>query len=95
VGVLDGLKPGDRVIVDGIQKVSTGMRVNPRAASHKAGCVVRLSNAEENNVSNFFIKRPIVAMVIAIITVIVGAVSDRTTCPFRSFRISYRRRYSF
>jgi len=35
--ILDGLKPGDRVIVDGIQKVTTGMRVNPRATSIKPG----------------------------------------------------------
>jgi len=35
--ILDGLKPGDRVIVDGIQKVTTGMRVNPRATSTKPG----------------------------------------------------------
>jgi HAE1 family hydrophobic/amphiphilic exporter-1 len=37
--------------------------------------VTDLSNTKETTMSNFFIKRPIVAMVIAILTVIVGAVS--------------------
>jgi RND family efflux transporter MFP subunit len=31
--ILDGLNPGDRVIVDGIQKVTTGMHVNPKAST--------------------------------------------------------------
>jgi RND family efflux transporter MFP subunit len=35
--ILDGLNPGDRVIVDGIQKVTIGMRVNPKASSQKPG----------------------------------------------------------
>jgi membrane fusion protein (multidrug efflux system) len=30
--VRDGLKPGERVIVQGIQKVSPGMHVNPKPA---------------------------------------------------------------
>jgi membrane fusion protein (multidrug efflux system) len=30
--VRDGLNPGDRVIVDGIQKVGPGMHVKPKAA---------------------------------------------------------------
>jgi len=38
--------------------------------------------------SNFFIKRPIVAMVIAILTVIVGAVSNR---PFTRLAVSEHR----
>jgi membrane fusion protein (multidrug efflux system) len=35
--ILDGLNPGDRVIVDGIQKVTTGLRVNPKASPKKSG----------------------------------------------------------
>src|ERR1700736_529837 len=35
--ILDGLNPGDRVIVDGIQKVTTGMRVKPKLSPQKPG----------------------------------------------------------
>src|SRR5580698_3014594 len=35
--ILDGLNPSDRVIVDGIQKVTTGMRVKPRLSQQKPG----------------------------------------------------------
>jgi RND family efflux transporter MFP subunit len=35
--ILDGLKPGDRVIVDGIQKVTSGMRVSPKATAKGPG----------------------------------------------------------
>ena len=35
--ILDGLNPGDRVIVDGIQKVTTGMHVNPKSSPKKPG----------------------------------------------------------
>ena len=31
--ILDGVKPGDRVIVDGIQKARPGSKVNPTTAS--------------------------------------------------------------
>jgi RND family efflux transporter MFP subunit len=34
--IRDGLNPGDRVIVDGTQKVATGMRVNPKPSRQKA-----------------------------------------------------------
>ena len=35
--ILYGLNPGDRVIVDGIQKVTTGMRVKPKLSQQKPG----------------------------------------------------------
>jgi membrane fusion protein, multidrug efflux system len=35
--ILDGLNPGDSVIVDGIQKVTTGMRVKPKLSQQKPG----------------------------------------------------------
>ncbi len=35
--ILDGLNPGDRVIVDGIQRVTTGMRVKPKLSQQKPG----------------------------------------------------------
>jgi membrane fusion protein (multidrug efflux system) len=33
--VRDGLKPGDRVIAEGIQKVSDGIKVTPRLPTAK------------------------------------------------------------
>jgi membrane fusion protein (multidrug efflux system) len=35
--ILNGLNPGDRVIVDGIQKVTTGLRVRPKLSQQKPG----------------------------------------------------------
>jgi RND family efflux transporter MFP subunit len=35
--ILDGLKAGDRVVVDAIEKVTTGMHVNPKASREQSG----------------------------------------------------------
>jgi RND family efflux transporter MFP subunit len=35
--ILNGLNPGDRLIIDGIQKVTTGMRVKPKLSQQKPG----------------------------------------------------------
>ena len=43
--------------------------------------------------ANFFIRRPIVAMVIAILMVIVGIVSMAATCPRHSFQTSRRLKF--
>ena len=79
----DGLKPGERVVAEGAQKVKQGMPVNPQAVRFPSATVLRrlLQNArpasagEVTTMYRFFIRRPIVAMVIAIITVIIGLVS--------------------
>ena len=63
--VSDGLKPGERVVAEGVQKVRQGMQVNPKPLAKRGNAAM----------SKFFINRPIVAMVIAILTVIVGAVA--------------------
>jgi hypothetical protein len=87
-----GLKPGDRVVVEGAQKVKEGAVVNPKpfAGSNQSNrtqmknSVARRTSQNEDGISGafaaeamykFFINRPIVAMVIAILTVIIGAVS--------------------
>ena len=56
----EGLKPGERVVTDGLFKIRPGAPVNPKGAQV---------------MSKFFINRPIVAMVIAILMVIIGAVT--------------------
>ena len=66
--IADGLKPGDRVVAEGVQKVRPGMQVNPKPS-------VPQRRREGNPMSKFFINRPIVAMVISIVMVIVGAVT--------------------
>ena len=84
--VTAGLKPGERVIVEGIQKARPGMQVKaelkaltdgkpepgrrrPPSGAPPAG---ESRRAEAGAVADFFIRRPIVAIVIAILTVLMG-----------------------
>ena len=70
--VESGLQPGDKVIVDGLQRVRTGVTVAPKPFNDtQANSVGR----RELAVSKFFINRPNVAIVIAILTVISGMVA--------------------
>src|SRR5262249_37088064 len=63
----DGLKAGERVVTEGVQKARQGVPVK---------IVATAGSAEgKGAMSKFFTGRPIVAMVTAIITVIVGAVT--------------------
>ena len=54
-------------MAEGVQKVRPGMQVNPKPF---------VEEGSQLRCPEFFINRPIVAMVIAILTVIVGAVDD-------------------
>ena len=66
--IAEGLKPGERVVAEGVQKVRPGAKVNPRPfAPEAAGRIIPMSK--------FFINRPIVAMVISIVMVLVGALT--------------------
>ena len=107
--VRDGLKPGERVIVDGIQKARPGSKVNPTAAA--ASVHVRGDGGRRrararpprrsprprpggsSPWAKFFIRRPIVAIVIAILTVHARSGHDRADCRSSSIR-SWRRRTS-
>ena len=86
--VQKGLDPGTRVIVD----------ATTRAAGHAReaeGCSARgRPVAEELAMAAFFIRRPIVAIVIAIVTVLGGLVSHAAACRWRSSPTSCRRRSS-
>ena len=84
--ITDGVKPGEHVITQGLQKVKDGMQViaqddpaavaSPSAsgALRRAAIRRRARNGASVGMSRFFIDRPIVAMVIAIVFVIAGAV---------------------
>ena len=84
--ILEGLKAGERIVVEGVQKVREGapvqaMAAPPADASGQTGGSqprqARRSQARQGItvMADFFIRRPIVAMVIAILTVIVGLIS--------------------
>ena len=69
--VTQGLAAGDRVIVEGLQKVRPGASVTPvPVVPHQAG-----RDRAEGSVAQFFIDRPIFAWVIAIIIMIAGGLS--------------------
>jgi len=74
-----GLKPGDRVVVEGVQKVKTGVRVNATQAAAEGEATPATAppsppraRRSRPGMAKFFINRPIVAMVIAILMVIVA-----------------------
>ena len=68
-----GLKPDDRVIVAGLQRAIPGQKVDPQTAArskHPAR-----SDGRGTMISKFFIERPVLANVIAILIVVIGAVA--------------------
>ena len=78
--ITEGLKPGERVVVEGILKVQQFAAQAPELA--KEGIPVSpkpyvrpRSGREQLTMSKFFINRPIVAIVIAILMVLVGVVA--------------------
>ena len=66
-----GLQPGENVIVDGLQRVRTGVTVAPKPFNDTQANAGRWKIV----MSKFFINRPNVAIVIAILTVISGMVA--------------------
>ena len=79
--IQSGLKPGERVVVEGQQNLQPGMTGTNQAIQERRRVTAdRLDqNAKGIRImSKFFINRPIVAMVIAILTVIVGAITIAT-----------------
>ena len=71
------------MVAEGVQKVSDGTTVVPQVLAAMQPPVLlprclhstRTTKRRTNVISAFFIRRPIVAMVIAIVTVLIGAVS--------------------
>ena len=83
----EGIQPSDWVIVNGVQRARPGVAVNPQPAERAARNAKpnppvlfppSLPPSREHNAamfSRFFIERPIFANVIAIVTMLLGAVS--------------------
>ena len=78
--VADGLKPTDWVVVNGIQRVRDGMKVQPSASpcpEPRLKYTIRCPRTREGGpmFSHLFIDRPIFATVLSIVIVIVGTVA--------------------
>ena len=76
--ITDGLKAGERVVVEGLQKVRPGVKVvrsRTCQSTRRRRLRPRPGSAGSDAMAQFFINRPIVAMVIAIIMTMVGLVS--------------------
>ena len=78
----DGLKPGEQVIVDGMQKVRPGQVVHATGA--------RRRGAEVHDL-RVFVDRPRLAFVIAIVITLAGIIAIPTS-RWRNFPTSCRRR---
>ena len=76
--IREGLKPEDRVIVDGLQRARVGAKVSPHAAK-PAPC-----RWQDMNLGQLSINRPILAMVLSIVLLIVGAIAY-TTLPVAEY----------
>ena len=75
--VTEGLKPGDKVVVQGLQKAREGSTVTVKEWTPPADALVSQSGPAQrspNTMSEFFVRRPIVAIVIAILMTLIGGV---------------------
>ncbi len=79
--ITEGLKPGEKVVVEGILKVQQFAAAAPEFAKTGIPVVPKpyvppaRSGREQLTMSKFFINRPIVAIVISILMVLVGVVA--------------------
>ncbi len=67
--VEDGLKPGERIVVNGLQRIRPGEAITP------AGRADDESGERIMNISRFFIDRPIFAGVLSILILLAGALA--------------------
>src|SRR5439155_21011934 len=74
--VTEGLKPGDKVVVQGLQKAREGSTVSAKDWTPPADALVSKADQQKKpqEMSEFFVRRPIVAMVIAILMTLIGGV---------------------
>ena len=71
--ITEGVKAGERIIVEGLQKVRPGATVNP---TERAGhCGNRSGEKGRVAMAKFFIHRPVFAIVISLIILIAGGLS--------------------
>ena len=83
--VIEGLKPGDRVVVDGFQKFAAGDKVKPqlwteadasRRTAEKRQTKPDAARGERSRMPSFFIDRPIFAWVVALFICLIGVICD-------------------
>ena len=81
--VRDGLKPGEQIVVNGLQRVRPGMTVKPRdradgRRSHRGRARGQRRPVERTDAvkfAHFFIDRPIFAAVISIVILLAGLIA--------------------
>ena len=82
--ITDGLKPGERVIVNGLQQVRPGVTVEPKlvdmpvpSSRHEQPAKSDETDPERRPamLARFFIDRPVLAWVISIVIVLLGAIA--------------------
>ncbi len=73
--ITSGLRADQRVITSNVQKLRDGAPVSVREISEQVAIETSSPTGARWEMSKFFIRRPIVAIVIAILTVIVGMVA--------------------
>ena len=71
--IASGIAADDRVVVSGNQKAIPGEKVAPQDDGDHRRC--RARQAAANMISKFFIDRPVLANVLAIVIVLLGAVA--------------------
>src|SRR5262249_7029067 len=86
--ITEGLKPGEKVVAEGVQKVKQGMTVKPTPYTSQRKTTTGVpakpeakpnaptkANGRQETMSKCFITRPIAAIVISILLTIVGSVA--------------------
>ena len=73
----EGLKPGEKVVVEGLQKARDGAVVSPEGPRRPPppARARRSRRPRRSSMARFFVNRPIVAMVISIVTILLGVVA--------------------
>ena len=77
--IREGLKAEDHVIVDGLQRARVGAKVTPKMAQAPAGDKAPAGGrCQAMNLGRLSINQPILAMVLSIVLLIVGAIAYQT-----------------
>ena len=83
-----GLKPDDRVVVGGLLRAIPGQKVDPQLQTIERR---RGGQVGPAMISKFFIERPVLANVIAILMILIGARGAVSACRSRNIPTSCRR----
>ena len=70
-----GLKADERVVVAGILRAIPGQKVDPQMQTARGGARPRGASSGRRMISKFFIERPVLANVLAILMVVIGVVA--------------------